>query len=99
MGAPPANPNLAAGAAPAQGIGHQPDEGDVPAARFADAVIGCVQPFQRGVAFSFRELGEKAGEGAALLEGEIVVVHGVKRYTNPPGASNPAGVGEGIILP
>src|SRR6185436_1932637 len=89
----------AGGAALAQRIRHQPDERDVRTARLAHAIVRRVQAFEGGLPLFIRKLGEKPGEGAALLEGEVVVVHGVKRYTNPPGASNPVGVGEGIILP
>src|SRR5882762_4715402 len=90
--------NLAVAAAFAQRIGHQPHERDVLAARLAHAVVGGVQAFQRGLLFAVRELREEPGQGAALLEGEVVIVHGVKRYTNPPAASHLGGVGEGMIL-
>jgi hypothetical protein len=66
---------LAGGAALAQRIRHQPDERDVRPARLANAIVRGVQAFEGGLPYVIGKLREKPSEGAALLEGEVVVVH------------------------
>src|SRR6185436_9899910 len=82
MRAPGRTSNPTGGAALSQRIRHQPHERDVRAAGLAHAVVRRVQAIEGGMPFRLGELREEPGQSAALLEGEIVVVHAGKGTPN-----------------
>src|SRR3954462_4913058 len=86
--------NLAAAATLAQRVGHQPDERDVLAAGFADAIVGRVQALQSGLLFGLGELRQEPRQRASLFEREVVVVHAEKVHQSPA-SSYPAMGGKG----
>src|SRR5262249_8262013 len=88
MRARAADLNLAVAAALAQGIRHQPDEGDVLAAGFAHAIVRRLQALERSLSFGVGQLGEEPCEGAALFECEVVVVHAATVHQDA-GAGSP----------